>query len=332
MSGAVAHGGRLAEARRRFPGAPAPFIDLSTGINPHAYALPELPPTAFTRLPEPEEIAALEAVAARAYGVADPSLVVAAPGTQALIQVLPRLFPLPAVAVLGPTYGEHAHAWRSAGARVIPAASLAELATAPGAVVCNPNNPDGRSWPASVLLAAAPRGLLVVDEAFADLADDPHGGPLSLAPLLPRPGVVVLRSFGKAYGLAGVRLGFAVAAPEAAAALRAALGPWAVSGPAIAAGRAALADAPWRARMHRRLADEAAALDRCLAAAGLAVIGGTSLFRLAATARAAATFDRLGRAGILVRRFAEQPEWLRFGLPPTPDAWERLRAALRNPS
>ena len=332
MSGAAAHGGRLAAARRMFPGAPEPFLDLSTGINPHPYPLPDLPEAAFTRLPEPEEAAALEAVAARAYGVADPALVVAAPGTQALIQLLPLLFAQRSVAVLGPTYAEHEAAWQRVGAQVTQAASLAELAAAPAAVLCNPNNPDGRRWPAEAVLAAAPRGLLVVDEAFADLEDDPPDGPLSLATLLPRPGVVVLRSFGKTYGLAGVRLGFALAAPAAAAILRAALGPWAVSGPAIAAGRAALADAAWRERMRALLAGEAAALDACLATAGLRVIGGTRLFRLAAHDDAAVLFDRLGRAGILVRRFAARPTWLRFGLPGTPEAWARLRAALRNPS
>ncbi len=324
MSGGLAHGGRLAAARRIFSGAPEPFLDLSTGINPHPYPLPALPPASFTRLPEPEEVAALEAVAARAYGVADPAMVVAAPGTQALIQLLPLLFPQPAIAVLGPTYAEHARAWQRAGAQVTEAASLAALAAAPAAVLCNPNNPDGRRWPAASVLAAAPGGLLVVDEAFADLED----AALSLAPLLPRPRVVVLRSFGKTYGLAGVRLGFALAAPAEAAALRDALGPWAVSGPAIAAGRAALADAAWRERTRARLAGEAASLDACLEAAGLRVLGGTVLFRLATSARAAALFDRLGRAGILVRRFAGQPDWLRFGLPPTPEARARLRAAL----
>ena len=326
MTGTLAHGGRLAEARRRFPTAPAPFLDLSSGINPHPYPLPRFPPEAFTRLPEPEETAALEAAAAAAYGVADASMVVAAPGTQALIQVLPHLVALRSVAVLGPTYAEHAHVWRGAGAQVIAADTLAALATADGAVLCNPNNPDGRRWPADSVLAAAPHRLLVADEAFADLDDD---GALSLAPLLPRPGVVVLRSFGKTYGLAGLRLGFALAAPALATPLRAALGPWPVSGPAIVAGRVALADTRWRDAMRRRLRQDAAALDACLAAAGLAPIGGTSLFRLAAHAQAPALWQQLAQAGILVRRFAQQPTWLRFGLPGDAEALARLRAALR---
>ena len=328
MSRPLAHGGRLRQAREMFPDAPLPFVDLSTGINPHPYPLPPLPDSAFSRLPEPEEVAALEQAAARAYGVADPAMVVAAPGTQALIQWLPRLFPQPAVAILGPTYAEHAGAWTASGARIVAASAPAAFAEAPAAVLCNPNNPDGRRWPAAALLDAAPRDLLVVDEAFADLEDD--AASLTCAPMLPHPAVIALRSFGKTYGLAGVRLGFALAAPERAAMLRAALGPWAVSGIAIAAGRAALADVAWRDAMRVRLRQEAAALDACLAAAGLDVVGGTLLFRLAEHDNAQALFRRLGGAGILVRRFDDQPRRLRFGLPGTPDAWARLRAALAN--
>lgn len=314
----IPHGGRLTQARAMFPDAPAPFLDLSTGISPHPYPWPELPPAAFTRLPEPEDVAALEAAAAAAYGVADPAMVAAAPGTQALIQMLPRLFPATRVAVVGPTYAEHARAWAESGAEIV-----AGDASAPVRVLCNPNNPDGRRWSAETLLARD-AGRLIVDEAFADFA--PEG--TSLAPYLPRPGVVVLRSFGKAYGLAGVRLGFALAAPVEAAAIRAALGPWAISGPAIAIGRAALADTAWRTAMHRRLESEATALDTCLAAAGLRVLGGTPLFRLAASDRADLP-RQLARAGILVRGFPDRPGLIRFGLPGCDAALARLAAALR---
>jgi cobalamin biosynthetic protein CobC len=318
------HGGRLLAARRAFPGAPEPFLDLSTGINPHPYPLPDLPAAAFTRLPEPEEMAALEATAARVYGVVDPALAVAAPGTQALIQWLPRLFPAREVAVLGPTYAEHAHSWRAAGAWVREVATPEALAQAEVAVLCNPNNPDGRRWPSSDVLKMARGRLLIVDEAFADLEEEG----LSIAPRLPHSGVVVLRSFGKTYGLAGLRLGFALAAPARAAAIRAALGPWAVSGVAIAIGCAALADAPWRAAMRERLLQAAATLDTLLRGAGLRVIGGTALFRLAEGDHAPALYELLGRAGILVRRFPDRPTWLRFGLPGAPEAWARLREAL----
>jgi cobalamin biosynthetic protein CobC len=314
----MAHGGRLNQARRDFPAAPAPFIDLSTGINPRPYPVPELPAASWQRLPEPEDEAALLAAVAARYGV-DPSCIVAAPGTQLLIGLLPRLFPAAAVCVPGLTYGEHAAAWMAAGAVLRP--------DAPTMVLCQPNNPDGARRPRAELLAladdcAARGGLLVVDEAFIDV----H--PPSLADALPHPGLVVLRSFGKTYGLAGLRLGFALGSPERVAVIRDVLGPWAVSGPALAIGRAALADGAWLADTAAWLAAAAARLDGMLERAGAQVVGGTSLFRLVAHPDAAGWYRRLGEAGILVRRFAEQPEWLRFGMPADEAAWRRLAAAL----
>ena len=318
MSGQEAppvHGGQLGAFRRLFPDAPTPILDLSTGINPYPYEVPKLAEDHLTRLPEPEALAALEAAAARAYGLAAGEAV-AAPGSQALIGLLPRLLPRAEVAVLAPTYAEHAFAWRQAGHRVREVASLREAQAAEIVVLCNPNNPDGRVITAADLGAfaaplAARGGLLVVDEAFADFAPDG----VSVVPRLPARGVIVLRSFGKASGLAGLRLGFALAPADLASRLRAALGPWPVSGAAITIGAAMLDDAAWRAAMAARLTEDATRLDTALAAAGLAPRGGTALFRLVESEDAAAVFARLGAAGILVRRFPAHPRWLRFGLP-----------------
>jgi cobalamin biosynthetic protein CobC len=323
------HGGRLAEASRLFPYAPRPFLDLSTGINPVPYPIPGLDPSVFSRLPEPGAEVALRAVAAVAYRVADPSMIAAAPGTQILIGLLPRLFPARHVRVLGPTYAEHAHAWRAGGAEVAIVPDVAALSGAETAVLCQPNNPDGRRQDRASLIAlaaslAARGGFLVVDEAFADLEEG-----ASTADALPRPGLIVLRSFGKTYGLAGARLGFALADAPTASVIREALGPWAVSGPAIAIGRAALADRAWLAATRARLAAETPQLDALIVAAGLRVVGGTNLFRLAEGAAAPEMFARLGRAGIFTRRFAERPDRLRFGFPGSPEDWERLRHALQ---
>jgi len=320
------HGGRLARARRRFPDAPDPFLDLSTGINPVSYPIPPLPPEAWTRLPEPEAVERLQAAAASAYGAADPAMVVAAPGTQLLISLMPHILPHARVMVLSPTYVEHAAAWAAAGARVTAAPTLADLAGAATAVLCNPNNPDGTRHTAAALLdLAGTTGLLVVDEAFIDFEPDAA----SLVPHLLDDRIIVLRSFGKSHGLAGVRLGFALAAPDLAGRIRAALGPWAVSGPAIEIGAHALSDRAWAVAAAARCHGDAARLDALLTRAGFSIVGGTCLFRLASHRDAPRWFERLARAGILTRPFSEQPDWLRFGLPAHASAWERLKAALR---
>ena len=327
QSEAIEHGGDLAAVRLRFPAAPEPWIDLSTGINPHAYDLPAIDAEVWRRLPQASnERAALQAAAQR-YG-SQPDRIVAAPGSQALIQVLPRLVEPCEVAVLGPTYGEHAVAWARCGHRVVERRALSEIGDARIVVVVNPNNPTGRVIAAGELRALAAvlaqrRGLLVVDEAFADFAEPG----VSVAVQLP-PATVVLRSFGKAYGIAGVRLGFAVADPALCARLRGELGPWAVSGPALAIGAAALADARWHAAMRVRLAEDRRRLDALLQASGLAVEGGMHLFCLARHAQAGSIAEELGCAGIHVRRFAAEPTWLRFGLPGAETEWRRLADAL----
>lgn len=323
------HGGDLARVMAA-PGAYCGrWLDLSTGINPWPYPVGELHQSLWARLPGSAAEGLLREKAALYYRATDPECVAAAPGSQALIQWLPRLRAFSRVAVLGPTYGEHAAAWSAAGHELA-------TVTAPDAltadwdvsVVTNPNNPDGRrlapGWLLSIAEALARRqGWLVVDEAFADL--EPA---LSLAPETARPGLIVLRSFGKFFGLAGLRLGFALAAPPLAARLRAALGPWAVSGPAAAIAAAAFADDYWIESTRARLAAAAGRLDALLGEACLRTVGGTTLFRQVETPHAEMVRARLLGHGIYVRDFPEQPAWLRFGLPPNEEAFARLRRAL----
>jgi cobalamin biosynthesis protein CobC len=321
-SGPIEHGGDLDAARRLFPDAPAPWIDLSTGVNPDAYPVGAIRPEAFTRLPSADALRALERTAAAAYGAADARNVMAAPGAQALIQLLPQVIAGLRVGVLGPTYCEHAEAWRRAGREIVKCADVDALATCDIAVIVNPNNPDGRIVARDALAALARSTQLVIDESFADFTPD-----ASFASEAPGFGAVVLRSFGKTYGLAGVRLGFAIGPEPLVGSLRAALGPWAVSGPAIEIGRRALANSAWLASAREQVACSARRLDALLEAAGPQVIGGTTLFRLVESADAQEIWARLGRAGILTRRFAYNPRWLRFGLPAR-DQWARVESAL----
>jgi cobalamin biosynthetic protein CobC len=326
---AIAHGGNLGEARRLFPDAPEPWVDLSTGINPFAYPVPPLAPELFQRLPEPDALSDLQTVSARSYG-AMPAQVVAAPGTQILLPLLARLIPPGKAAVLTPTYAEHARAARLAGHQVSEVCSLADLASADLAVLVNPNNPDGRLIERESLLALADQmtarnGLLVVDEAFMDVG--PEGA--SLADALYDRNLVILRSFGKFHGLAGIRLGFALANPTIADRLRDQLGPWIVSGPALAIGTAALADTAWAGYMRAKLIETAARLDALLTGVGLEIAGGTSLFRLARSEGAGPLWETLCRHGILTRKFDNLPHHLRFGLPGNEAAWGRLEEALK---
>ncbi len=314
-----------------FPDAPEPFIDLSTGINPHPYPVPELSSALFERLPDRAQVQRLAAVAAQCYGAPSAGHVLPAPGTQSLLPQVAMLAPSGRAAILRTTYAEHQRAASLAGHSVTQVSSADELGRADLAIVVNPNNPDGRLVERAGLLSIADAmrshgGILIVDESFADVA--PPGA--SLAGDIGRGNMVVLRSFGKFYGLAGLRLGFALAAPSLVERLDAMLGPWAVAGPALSIGEKALADGAWKLQTLARLSEAAARLDEMLTNSNLEVVGGTSLYRLTRSSDAGQLFAHLGRAGILVRRFSEEPTWLRWGLPRDENEWRRLSAALAN--
>lgn len=329
----VFHGGDLGWAEARFGRPGQPWIDLSTGMNPWPYPIGAIGDEAWSRLPEARAEADLRSAAARYYGVPGVDCIVSAPGSQALIQLLPRLRPPARVAVLGPTYGEHAPCWEAGGHQVTMIDDDGFDGAWPGGVwdvvvVTNPNNPDGIARSPEILDEVADRlaargGWLVVDEAFADT--DPR---LSLAPSINRSGRIVLRSFGKFFGLPGLRLGFALAPPEIAGRIAAALGPWAVSGPALEIATRAFDDEAWIAATRERLAAAAARLDRVLRDGGLEPSGASPLFRLVEHPSAASVFQSLGEHGILARHFPDQPNRLRLGLPPDDAALALLGQAL----
>ena len=317
------HGGRLRDAEQRYGIPRAQWLDLSTGINPHPYVPPELPLTAWQRLPEEND--GLEMAAEHYYGNA---LALPVAGSQAAIQALPRLIPRTDVACVGPIYNEHPAAWQAAGHSVHLCSSL-ETAIERGNVVvlCNPNNPDGRLLDSATLLAASQRlakkqGWLVVDEAFID----PHFEcSVTSAAGLASKNLIVLRSLGKFFGLAGARVGFVFAEDMLRSQLKEALGPWAVSHPARIVTAAALRDMPWQAAARPALLAAGTRLAAQLSAIG--VNSGTALFRYLPCADAAELHGFLAARGILTRLFSAPPA-LRFGLPATEAEWQRLSAAL----
>lgn len=320
------HGGNLGEMVRRLGLPEADWLDLSTGINPHAWAALTPPPECWARLPDPHD--GLIEAAARYYGT---SALLPVPGSQVALSLLPHLRSRARVGVMAPGYAEHGAAWQRAGHEVVPLSS-AQLAGGAGTafdvlVVINPNNPDGTYFEPETLLewraAIASRGgWMVVDEAFVDPTPA-----YSLAPRCPLPGLVVLRSIGKFFGLAGMRVGFAAGPDELLEPLAEALGPWAVNHPARWVSQRALLDTSWQQRMRERLPIEVERLERLLARHFHQRSAGTPLFRTVLTPNAAAIHEALARRAVLVRLLDRQ-DGLRFGLPPDDAAFERLDMAL----
>lgn len=313
------HGGDLDSAARAFGGAD--WIDLSTGINRRPWPVPALSAHALTALPTAQDNARLIAAAARSYGVPEAQILPLA-GASAAIQLVPHVLPGRQAAVLSPTYNEHAASLTAAGWAVREVSAPDALAGADLAVIVNPNNPDGRSLtPAGIARIAATVGHLLVDESFADARPD-----LSVAAARPE-NVTVLRSFGKFWGLAGLRLGFALGAPELLARMAERAGPWSVSGPALEIGALALADRDWHEATVTWLAEAALHLDQ-IVTPHWPLVGGTHLFRLYETPDAPAARNRLARAGIWSRIFPWHPRWIRLGIPGGREEFDRLAQAL----
>jgi cobalamin biosynthetic protein CobC len=316
------HGGNLDVAVQRFGGRLEDWIDLSTGINRRPYPVGELQLHHWSALPSRAELEALHEAARNAYRTSARVLAVA--GAQAAIQMLPYLSQPGRARILAPTYNEYAPSLATAGWQVEEVGEVDALSGADLAIVVNPNNPDGRAHDPSALLALASRvKRLVIDESFADAAPA-----MSLAAEAARPGLLILRSFGKFYGLAGLRLGFVLGAEREIAAIAGMAGPWPVSGAAIEIGRRALLDRDWANATRERLARDSSRLDALAQAAGWKLVGGTPLFRLYDTGDARAAQERLARAKIWSRIFEARSGWLRLGLPGDEAEWSCIAAAL----
>lgn len=330
MNDPIEHGGALDRAIARFGGSAEDWLDLSTGINPEHFPLPDFTPAIWNRLPDEGLLQRVLVSGRRYYNVEDCAPIVAAPGTQALIQLIPTLVEPSTVAILGPTYQEHAASFAGAGWKVVECAALEDIPhDARIVTIVNPNNPDGRIIARPDLLELAMTlgergGFLVVDEAFAD----PHVE-VSVATQAATAPMIVLKSFGKFFGLAGVRLGFLLASSEIVEKVTQRLGPWAVSGPTLAIAEYAFENDEelqrFRSRIDWRRAELATVLKRC----GLQEVGSTALFVLVAHPDAHAIYDALCENHILVRKFAYAPQWLRIGLATNEAALARLEQTLR---
>ncbi|MDA5095420.1 pyridoxal phosphate-dependent class II aminotransferase [Aliiroseovarius sp. KMU-50] len=310
MIGKRDHGGGLDAAIAKYGGKRGDWIDLSTGINPRPYPLGEIDAEAWTALPDKAAFTRLETAARKFWNVPDGADVLAAPGASALIARIPTMLPTGQAEIPTPTYNEHAAAFEANGW------ALGEGGEAQ--VLVHPNNPDGRFW----LGPDWTRPLTVVDESFCDVIPD-----MSHITRSVEPGTLILKSFGKFWGLAGLRLGFAIGDPDLIAKLRDAVGPWQVSGPALEIGARALEDFNWASATRQRLAVDTARMDGTMMYHGAKLIGGTTLFRLYEVDDAAAWQDKLARGHVWSRIFPYSKTWLRLGLPPS-GGWAQLEAAL----
>ncbi len=308
------HGGGIDAAAAAFGGSREEWLDLSTGINPIAYPVGDMAPDVWTALPDRAAHDRFVTAARYFWCVPDGASVVPAPGASALIARLPTLLKGQNVRIPGPTYNEHAASFGVAGW------SVEVDGTADVQVRVHPNNPDGRRITEEDL-GAVP--VTVIDESFCDTCPD-----ASLVTHASDPAVIVLKSFGKFWGLAGLRLGAMIASPTICSKMAEALGPWAVSGPALEIGARALEDRAWAETTRQRLARDAARLDAMMAARGAELVGGTTLFRTYSVPDAKAFQTQLARAQIWTRVFPYSQSWLRLGLPGGEDEWRRLWDAL----
>ncbi len=320
------HGGRLRRAAERYQIDLSQWVDLSTGINPNGWPVPEIPPDVWRRLPEPND--GFELAAKNYYGTTE---LIPTAGSQAAIQALPKLRPLGLVGLPDVGYAEHHYAWQKAGHQTInleggdPGPFIDQLDVL---LVINPNNPTGKCTPVEQLLEWHARlarrgGWLVVDEAFVDVSPE-----FSLASRSPLPGLIVLRSLGKFFGLAGIRSGFVLAEPYLLKQLQHELGPWSVTGPTRFIAKAALEDASWQSFAREKLLAEGKRLNQLLSTHDLTPSGNHPLFQWVKHSGAEQLFEGLAQYGILVRYF-DQPKSLRFGLPHDEAQWTKLESVLQ---
>jgi cobalamin biosynthetic protein CobC len=307
------HGGGLDAAVQKFGAARADWIDLSTGINPVSYPVGDIEQAAWTALPDHAAQSALIKAARDFWQIPNAASIIATPGASAPIAMIPRLRDHGQVHIAAPTYNEHAGAFTASGWR-----QTEQVANADAQVIVHPNNPDGRIFKETDLHAP----FRVIDESFCDVMPG-----ASLIAQTARNDTLLLKSFGKFWGLAGLRLGFVIGDPALVEQLQQMLGPWPVAGPALQIGTRALADHSWADQTRQRLTADATRLDTLFADAGASLVGGTSLFRLYEVPDAIEWQVRLAQHHIWSRVFPYNPRWLRLGLP-APEQWSRVEAAL----
>jgi cobalamin biosynthetic protein CobC len=322
---ALIHGGQLQQIANKYQIPADNWLDLSTGIAPFSYPIPAIPPALWRQLPQKNE-ALMQA--AKKYYRCEQLLVTN--GSQSIIKALPALwhaFNRQSTTVYLPQrgYKEHAHAWETAGYQLhfyqdnLPAIDLLDENSI--LVIINPNNPTGKVFSRETIMCYQKKikklnGLLVVDEAFIDVLNPED----SIASDVNDQHTLVLRSFGKFFGLAGIRIGFLVANSYWCEIFSEHMGPWQVNGPAQFIAEQALADEPWQQIQKRRLKEcrqqQQYFLLEIFGPDIITNIGGSDLFLTMSFHQphwAAKCYHLLCQQGLYVRLSDEQ-DTLRFGI------------------
>ncbi|WP_394154301.1 threonine-phosphate decarboxylase CobD [Vibrio maritimus] len=333
----IHHGGNLIKAINEYGGEPNGWLDISTGVSPFTYPVPVIPDSIWNRLPQSND--GLERAARFYYRSASEPLAVA--GSQAAIASLPELFTsrlkrLGTVCLPRVGYKEHQRAWetyRYHGSQWLiefydETPSVYQLENSDVVVIINPNNPTGQRFSQSQLDAMYQKmqinqGYLVIDEAFADCT--PENSLLRRQSLYER--LLVLRSVGKFFGLAGARVGFVFAMPPLLSALENQLGPWTVTGPSRWVVKTALMDTDWQLKTRQSLAQNMKRLHALLIRTLTKRVAYTDLFITAYVNEAAVLHRHLCERQVLTR-LCDERNALRFGLPRTSCQWAKLESAL----
>lgn len=314
MSNQRDHGGGLDAAIQQFGGTRRDWLDLSTGINPIAYPIPEIPAHFWQSLPDSKAQSNVLNAARAFWQVPETANIIAASGVSQLIAMIPSLLPTGRVEIIAPTYNEHAAAFRADGWHVGDTGNVR--------VIVHPNNPDGRLHNVRDQ-DIENADLIIIDESFCDVTPD-H----SLIELATLPNVLVLKGLGKFWGLAGLRLGFAIGTPDLVNRITEKIGPWAISGPAQHIGHSALSDKDWANQTRARLSHDSARLDQLMISSGAGLVGGTDLFRLYDVGDASKIQNKLAKRFVWTRIFPYSNNWIRLGLPGTKAQWTQLSNAL----
>ena len=309
----IEHGGNLDKAISFYGGKESEWIDLSTGINPNSYPIPKLSISDWRSLPTKTEIKDLESIIKSKQKIS--SEIIMVPGAQMAINFLPFLLKGEGteVRILTPTYNEYNYCFTNTGFKVNSCQKFNQLFNSDIAIIVNPNNPDGKIYEINELFELSKSvKILIVDESFIDSVECD-----SIVNQLNEDvsNIIVIRSFGKFFGLAGLRLGYVFSGKEIIRKFKRFFGPWQISKMSVKIATIAFSDDVWIKKTKNNLNEKANAIDNLMKKINWKITGGTNLFRLYSTSNSDLAQKLLAEKFIWSRKFSYSKKWIRLGIP-----------------